>query len=1092
MSPQKKPIRSGSVDNLLVIMVKGSAQDLPALKVVLSEMRETANYCLILSIQSDSQEDTVLVEELRTYTQLSITRVDEAGQVLLEACGIYIIAPGTCYELQEGKLSQCSGEEESLYPAPLDHLLTELANSFVTRSVALVLSGNDSDGLAGTRAIKAMGGFVVVLDTPEVHASYLPQAIIQAGYSDLKVTDEQQINRELERLLRACRHAEVSNEQVISEEDYARVERILMQIRAVCDHDFSLYRITTVMRRIRRRLPLCNLDSLEAYADYLSENRDETLQLYEDLLITVTEFFRDAEVFSKLADEVIPRLFEGKGPKDTVRVWSAGCATGEEAYSLAILLEEYASQLKEPPSIIIFASDVHLRALQRAKDGYYPSLLVESLSEARLSRFFSKVNDNYRVKKFLRDKIVFAAHSMLRDPPFSRLDLVSCRNVLIYFKRDVQRRLLELFHYSLREGGYLLIGSAESVEDSEVFRAYNKDVNLYRRHNVTNSKLHIPVAIQNDPNRTTTRVVSKHAEAKGISYGALHQSVVEQYGPPSVLVNSEYKIVHFSDLASRYLFQPSGEPDNSIFKRIRNELRIELRASLFTASREKKNVRSKSVPMRIDGDDCTVAVRVNPAGVLSGTDGYLLIWFEEIAVSADQENKVSTSGKESDLQAIELELEETRNRLQALFEEFETSQADVRSSNEELQSTNEELRSTMEELETGKEELQSMNEELTTLNIENRRKVDELSRLTNDLNNFLDAAEIATICLDDQLRILRFTPETTRFFNIRNTDLGRPLTELNIHFEYDNLKEDTAHVIKSHEPIEREVLSGRRWFQLRILPYLVSEDNTNRIIISLHDITRLKEVEASAYKHSAGLEALKVSLESKVEERTKVVRELAGRITIAEQAERDRVAQILHDDLLQELCGLQMEIQLELEAKQLEPNMASELSERLGQLMELTRRLTVDLSPPLLKSEGLADGLRYLRSVMQQDYGLEVKLSHDHGIPVWNKDLRILLFQVIRELLINACKRAAVKEISISMRQTDAWVYVAISAEGKGFDADILKCDSKSEYGPEFLDLAHRLDFVGGKVYIDTTLDSGGRIKLEIPNEKHELSNHQN
>ena len=577
---------------------------------------------------------------------------------------------------------------------------------------------------------------------------------------------------------------------------------------------------------------------LADYLEFLRGNPKEANALADEFLITVTQFFRDAEVFGYLEKEVIPELFKGKTASDSIRVWSVGCATGEEAYSVAMLLLEQAGRLAEAPHIEIFASDLHEPSLRRAREGLFPDTIEADVSAERLRRFFVKEDNSYRIRQELREHVVFASHNLLRDPPFSRIDLIVCRNLLIYLQRELQSDVIELFHYALNPGGLLLLGPSESIDRAALFQVENKQVCLYRRRNVPAPEPRLPVFPQTFRRAAPFETTGLRAQPTG-SYGALHQKMVERYALPSLLVDQDFRIVHASEHAGRYLQVPGGELSASVFRMAREELRIELRAALHAAVEHGESNRSRPILMELDGKPKQVVIHVRPSKDPELGNLQLVIFDEYEASETAPCPPVGPEAAEA-----HAELEATRERLRAVVEQYETSQEEMRAANEELQSVNEELRSTLEELETSKEELQSMNEELQTVNQENRHKVEELSQLTSDLQNLMAATEIATLFLDRELRILRVTPRTRELFNIRASDRGRPFTELRHRLGYDQLEQDALRVLEKLAPIEREIQSETGdWYLTRINPYRSSSDQIQGVVITFVEITKLKNAE---------------------------------------------------------------------------------------------------------------------------------------------------------------------------------------------------------------------------------------------------------
>jgi two-component system CheB/CheR fusion protein len=630
------------------------------------------------------------------------------------------------------------------------------------------------------------------------------------------------------------------------------LQNIFAQLRARTGQDFSKYKRSTVLRRLRRRMQLHQRETLESYLELLRESPNEARQLADDFLITVTQFFRDRESFEYLEQHAIPTLFKGKEAGGSIRVWSVGCATGEEAYSIAMLLLEQTGHHRNAPELQVFATDLHETSLKRARDGIYPDSISADVAPERLQRFFTKQDSSYRIRKEVRDRVVFASHNLLRDPPFSHMDLIICRNLLIYLQREPQHDVLELFHYALNPNGILMLGPSETVDRPGLFRAESKHHAVYRRRNVPPPEPRLPVFLWPTAREAAQGPGFHHRSEPPTSYGALHQKMVERFALPNILVNQEGHVVHVSEHAGRYLKVSGGDLSASVFRLAREELRLELRAALHAASQTGKNVRTKPIAMQLDGKGKHVVMHVRPTR-LDELDGCCLVIFDEMD---SPELALLPQGTQTSADGQGKELEDTKAQLRAIIEQYDSSQEEMRASNEELQSANEELRSAMEELETSKEELQSMNEELQTVNQENRHKVEELSQLTSDLNNLIAATEIATLFLDPSLRILRVTPRVADLFNVRPNDRGRPLTDFTNRLGYSRLPEDAQSVLERLVPIEREVLSQEGfWYLMRILPYR-TDDRIQGVVVTFIEITERKKTELALRESEESFRAL--------------------------------------------------------------------------------------------------------------------------------------------------------------------------------------------------------------------------------------------
>ncbi|WP_416397671.1 CheR family methyltransferase [Allohahella sp. A8] len=825
-----------------IVGIGASAGGLAALKILLGTIPLDSGVAFVVVVHLSPDYESHLSSLLQVKAEIPVQQVQ--GEVKVEPNTVYVIPPGQNLSSIDSHLRLTKLESERRARAPVDHFFRTLSKSHDGNSAAIILTGTGSDGTLGIQEVKQKGGLTIVQDPVEAEFDGMPRSAINTGIIDIVLPLDEMVAYVLRFLKTSPRLPAAEDEP-----DSARplLKTILSVVRAREGRDFSRYKQSTIMRRIRRRMQLAHLEELSDYLELLQTTPEEVVELVNDFSITVTSFFRDPEVFDELAQKVIPRLFANAFEDESIRIWSIGCSTGEEAYTLAMLMLEHAEDTQSDRAIQIFASDMHEHSLKRAREGLYPGDIETDVSQERLERFFRKENGAYRVKKEVRDLVVFSPHNFLSDPPFSRMNLIVCRNVLIYLQRTLQPDIIELFHYSLKAPGYLLLGTAETVTQSHLFVPENKTNGLYARRNVPVSEPRLPVF-------PFTRTRHKDddqpkAPAPVPSYGALHHRMVERYAPPSVLVNSDNRMVHLSRRAGRYMMHPGGVPTTNIFKLVREELQVELNAALQGALGGEEPCVSRPVPLRIDGELREVTVYAR-RGSGDEDDDYVLIVFDErdpALLQVDAEAQDGTSAAAS--RELELELELTKRRLQAAIDEYETGQEEMRASNEELQSANEELRSTLEELETSKEELQSINEELQTANQENRHRVAELSQLSDDLQHLMAATHIATLFLDRKLRILRFTPQIGELFNLRTVDKGRPLSDLTHRLNYDRLMQDAEGVLKDLIPSEREVRDSQdNWYLARMRPYRTADDRIEGVVLTFFDISDHKQAELALRK----------------------------------------------------------------------------------------------------------------------------------------------------------------------------------------------------------------------------------------------------
>jgi two-component system CheB/CheR fusion protein len=846
-----------------VVGIGASAGGIEALQRFFSNMPADSGMAFVVILHLSPEHESTLPELIQNRTSMSVAQVTEAVKV--EPNHVYVIPPNKSLVMSDGSIRLTEPERDRGRHVTIDLFLRTLAEAYGKDAVCIILSGSGADGTLGLKRVKENGGTAVVQDPSDAEYQDMPRSAIDTGLADLILPVAQMPEK-----LVAFRQRAEKLQLPVEEEKPAppftsdALREVLTLLRVRTGHDFTNYKRPTLLRRVARRLQVCGVEDIPSYLTLLREHPAELQSLLRDLLISVTNFFRDPEGFKVLQRLVVPRLFEGKKSGEQVRVWVVGCATGEEAYSLAILLSEHLAHLDDPPQVQVFASDIDNEALAEARAHVYPETIAADVSPERLRHFFIKEGNHYRVKKELREMVLFAYHNILRDPPFSRIDLITCRNLLIYLNRETQDRVLETFHFALRAEGYLFLGSSESAENlPSLYGAVDKKQRIYERRGVA---VH-PPPLPSVPRVTDWRPQELHRagpSGEGLPpFGELHHQLVERYAPPSVLVNEEDEIVHLSEHAGRYLRFVGGEPSRNLFKAIHPDLRLDVRAALFSARQQAGAVESRRLRIELDGEPRMVRLRVQRVAPPDAGGGHFLVFFEE---SSEAESATGPSGNTEAAASptaplaeitrqLEGELQTTRNQLRSTIEQYETSTEELRASNEELQAINEELRSATEELETSKEELQSVNEELITVNHELKQKVEEVSRANSDLQNLMGSTDIATIFLDRELRIMRFTPRAQQLFNIIPTDVGRPLQHLTHKLDYADLAAEAQQVLQSLHSKEREVRDdkGRRYIA-RLLPYRTLEDRIDGIVATFIDVTELKQAEEAQQRLAALVE----------------------------------------------------------------------------------------------------------------------------------------------------------------------------------------------------------------------------------------------
>ena len=1051
--------------------IGASAGGLVALRKLFSEVPEDPGLAFVVVLHLSPEHESHMTELIQPHCPMPIQQVSET--VTLEPNRIYVIPPNANLNTIDTHLRLSAFEAERGSRAPIDHFLRTLAETHAERAVGIVLTGMGSDGTLGLRHVREHGGLTIAQDPDEAEYDGMPRSAITAGVVDRVLP----IAEMPEHIIRfAGTEPKVPAAEADEGEPTDILQEIFDHVRTITGRDFDAYKRSTILRRMRRRMQLHHIEAPSAYLKLLRQVPGEAEALADDLLITVTEFFRDPAAFECLEKEVIPRLFEGKGAEDEVRIWSVGCSTGEEAYSLAILLLEEAARRQEhpPAKVQIFASDLHDGVLKKAREGIYPESIHTSISPERLRRFFTHEDSNYRVRSFVRDVVVFTPHNLLRDPPFARLDLITSRNILMYFQRDAQRDVARIFHYALKPDGFLLVGSSETVEPSDLFKLENKEHCLHRRRDLHGRELHLPMPLfLQGKGRHALKGPGKDRAERSGGFGVLHEKMAERYAPPSILVNEHHEVVHYSAHAGRYLLIPGGEPTNNVYKLVQEPLGIELRATLYAARESGAGARSK--PIQLEGQPYQIVLRVRPAEE-PDLKGYFLVIFDQIEPPEAAGGPADQARADSAVRELETELDLTKKRLGTAIGEYEASREEMYASLEELQSSNEELRSTTEELETSKEELQSMNEELVTANQENRHRLDELSQLTADLQNFLAATDIPTLFLDRELRIVRYTPHVDRLFNVRRTDLGRPLADLSHRLGENALNGDARQVLERLVPMERELQSHQgRWYLTRVLPYRTVDDRINGVVMTFIDITERKASEEALRVSNAAL----ASRTAEVEHRVRQLQKLTMEISQTEDRERRRMAEILHDDLQQQLASTKFHLTIlngRAKGDPAQQALIAKLDGMLKDAIQTSRDLSHDLSPATLYTGDMRQTFQTLAEKVKSRHGMTVHVAGD-PVHVQSDALKAFLCKAGKELLFNAVKHAEVKAAKVRLRRFGRYVCLAIADRGRGFDPTAMA----EHDGLGLLSIRERIELLGGRMKIRSRIGEGSRFLITVP-----------
>jgi two-component system CheB/CheR fusion protein len=839
-----------------IIGIGASAGGLEALEQFLEHVPGGCGMAFVIVQHLDPTHKGIMSELLQRVTGMPVVQVKNRTRVRPDC--VYVIPPNKDMSIRDGVLHLQPPAAPRGLRLPVDFFMRSLAEDRQEHSIGVILSGMGSDGTLGLRAIKEKAGLALVQDPASARFDSMPRSAIDAGLADIVAAPDALPAR----IITYLQHTPLIRKSEVQLDGKASgtLEKILILLRSRSGHDFSLYKRNTIIRRIERRMGLHQIGKMATYVLYLQDNPQELDLLFKELLIGVTRFFRDPAVWDLLREQVVPELLASRSPSPAaLRAWVPGCSTGEEAYSLAIVLKEAAGRItpKGPFTMQIFATDLDRDAIDKARQGLFPETISSDVTPERLHRFFTKEGTGYRMCKEIREMIIFAPQDLVLDPPFTKLDILSCRNLLIYLIPDVQKKLIPLFHYSLNPGGVLMLGSAETVgTGSELFVPLNGKSRLFQRAEATVPSL--PVEFPSTFSVCPPAGLQAQSTSKlpASLQSAADQLVLQHYAPPAVLANDKGDILYICGRTGKYLEPAAGKANWNIFAMAREGLRYELAAAFQKALRQRKNATVMIQGLKVADQGVNLSVeRIDAAGPLQGL---VMIVFTDVAAPA----VAPPAGRTTHVQTrsirmseMESELARVRSEGRITREEMQTAQEELRSANEEMQSTNEELQSTNEELTTSHEEMQSLNEELQTVNAELQAKVDELSRVGNDMKNLLDSTDIATLFLDKDLNVRRFTPLATRIIKLMPRDVGRPLSDLASDLCYPDLAGDAREVLRTLAATEKPIATrDKRWFTVRIMPYRTLDDRIDGVVITFIDITEAKALEAKLRDRQTVLE----------------------------------------------------------------------------------------------------------------------------------------------------------------------------------------------------------------------------------------------
>ncbi len=832
-----------------VVGIGSSAGGLEALGKMFNQMPTDSDLAFVLIQHLDPVHKSSMVELLSRYTQMEVVEIQEGMRI--KPNRLYVTPPNKNVGIINEILHLVVPKEPHGLRRPIDFFFQSLAEDLEDYAIGIILSGFGSDGTIGIRAIKSMGGMVMAQDPNSAVSGSMPSSAIDTNLVDYVAIPDKMPEDLISYVKRLGKKPP---KRIIAEDEEAlsSIQKILIIIKNRTGHDFSLYKESTINRRIARRMNVHQIDKVSDYLKYIQKNPEEVNILFRELLINVTSFFRDPDAFKSFKDKFINELLDNKQDGEKVRVWVPGCSTGEEVFSIAMIIQEYMDHTPKNLEVQLFGTDIDDDAINIARAAIYPSTIVSEVSEERLKQFFIKKGDSYKVKKNIRELAIFAPHDVLINPPFSKLDAISCRNLLIYMNKDAQKKILSAFTYALEPGGILFLGPSESISDFvETFTTLDNKWKIFKskRKALRPAENFVTFPYAKLPQRN---IEIEDLEIIGRTDAIIARNVekllIENYAPSTVIINKEGRIVFIHGRVGKYLEPAEGIANLSLVDMAREGIRFELNSALNEAIFKNKSVIYRNLDVKTNGEYQTIDLIVKPIKEPKVMENLLMVTFKDIEQQETKEKiPKTTPKKDKRIRELVDELNVTKNRLHTTIEELETSNEELKSANEELQSMNEELQSTNEELETSKEELQSLNEELLTVNTELQNKVDQLSEVNDDMNNLLNSIEIPTIFVNKNIKIKRFTKETTKLVNLIPSDIGRPLKDIVSNVEYEDMIKDIREVMERVIFKEKEVRTkNNKWYLVRIIPYKTTENVIDGAVVTFLDTTELKELEKTA------------------------------------------------------------------------------------------------------------------------------------------------------------------------------------------------------------------------------------------------------
>jgi two-component system, chemotaxis family, CheB/CheR fusion protein len=846
-NPDSKPskLQISKTVSFPIAGIGASAGGLEALEQFFGNVPVNSGIAYVVIQHLDPTHAGIMPELLQRATQMKV--VQATDQLPMKPNQVYVIPPNKSMSVLNGCLYLFEPVELRGLRLPIDYFFRSLAADKNENSIGIILSGMGSDGSLGLKAIKEKNGIVAVQDPATAKFDGMPNSAINAVVVDI-LAPAYKLPEKLFAFLKLSPALVQKTE--IDDKSKGNMEKIVILLRAQTGHDFSLYKKNTLFRRIERRMNVHQIGKISNYVRFLQENPKELEILFKELLIGVTNFFRDAAVWENLKEKVLPALFNEVPNRHVFRAWITGCSTGEEAYSLAIIFKEAYEKVKQDKNFTlqIFATDIDSDAIELGRKGFFSANIAADVSPERLSHFFVKDENGFRVNTAIREMVVFAPHNVIKDPPFTKLDLLFCRNLLIYMEAELQKKLMNLFHYALNAGGVMLLGSAENDNSqNNMFSAINAKLKIYKRSasGANTELIDFPSSFTHTMKKAIENI--KPVKITDNIQTLADQLLLQHFSPASVLINADGDILYITGRTGKYLEPSAGKANMNIYAMAREGLQNELPGAIRKAKQGSDPVKLNNLKIGTNGGTQIVDITLQQIEKPEAIKGTIIIVFTDVANIPRQAGRKQKTGNENSTvreQELEIELQRANEELQSTREEMQTTQEELKSTNEEMQSTNEELQSTNEELTTSKEEMQSLNEELQTVNIELQSKINDFMVANNDMKNLLNSTDIATLFLDKELNIRRFTDQTTKLFKLRQTDIGRPFTDMVSELKYPEITKHANEVLRTLVFNETEIeTNDQRWFNVRIMPYRTLDDRIDGLVITFIDISKAKKLE---------------------------------------------------------------------------------------------------------------------------------------------------------------------------------------------------------------------------------------------------------